>query len=250
MASEVILTTLGPTWWKRNCLTTSTCPDEFLKTGEQSETGRYQDQDRVIALGHMLFALKDCPGLQTFITALKTRDLASTFFELWCANILHTNDFDITLVEESGKKGQDYDLIAEKGGHQVGVEVKSRRGNKILSEKTLRNALNKARKQLPPAGPNIIFVTIPVEWTYSEDVESVVQRSIESFFRSTSRINFVVVMWDRWIELDSGRARASLVRQYENPNPRTQLKLGQPVHPLPIPNDVTPENQPFTPAFW
>ena len=82
MANEVVLTTLGPEWWKKNCLTTSKKPDEFLAV-DDSDNGRYDHQDRMIKLGDMLYALKDSRGFDAIISSLKTCDLAPTFFELW-----------------------------------------------------------------------------------------------------------------------------------------------------------------------
>lgn len=82
MASEVILTTLGPEWWKRNCTTVSNDPDEFLKINDSSDDGRYDRQDRIVKLGHMLYGLQSCEGYGAFITSLKSRDLGPTCFEL------------------------------------------------------------------------------------------------------------------------------------------------------------------------
>jgi hypothetical protein len=65
MAMEVILTTLGPEWWKKNCLTSSTTPDEFLAIPGDSEVSKYNHQDRIIKLGHMLYTLKDCKNYVT-----------------------------------------------------------------------------------------------------------------------------------------------------------------------------------------
>jgi hypothetical protein len=62
MAIEVVLTTLGPEWWKKNCISTSLKADEFLTVPDDSEESVYNHQDRVIKLGHMSYALKDCTG--------------------------------------------------------------------------------------------------------------------------------------------------------------------------------------------
>jgi hypothetical protein len=114
MASEVILTTLGPEWWKNNCTTTAIKPDEFLAFPDNSEEDKFNRQDRIIELGHMLYALKECKGYETFISSLRTRDLAPTYFELWVANILYQNKYTVEFVLANGKKGEDYDLLAER----------------------------------------------------------------------------------------------------------------------------------------
>ena len=185
MASEVILTTLGPEWWKTNCISSANKPDEFLAFDEASEDTKFDHQDRIVKLGHMLFALRESEGFEAFIAALVTRDLAPTFFELWVANILKQNEYSVEFVEAGGKKGEDYDLIARKNGIALHVEAKSRRDGVVLEEKTLRNALGKARKQLPSSGPGSVFVSIPFEWTMDKDAEKVVGKCIESFLDNT-----------------------------------------------------------------
>src|ERR1700682_4748550 len=104
MAMEVILTTLGPEWWKKNCLSTSPKADEFLAITDDSEESGYSHQDRIVKLGHMLYELKDQKGYEAFITSLRTRDLAPTFFELWVANALNQNGFTVEFVEAKGQK--------------------------------------------------------------------------------------------------------------------------------------------------
>src|SRR5450759_1121873 len=165
MAMEVVLTALGPEWWKKNCTTTAMRPDEFLAVSIGSEKDEYNHQDRIIKLGHMLYALKECKGYEAFISSLKTRDLAPTFFEISVANILHQNNFTVEFVETKGQKGEDYDLLAKRSEICISVEAKSRRIGSILGEKTLRYTLETARKQLPTTGPSIVFVSIPHEWT-------------------------------------------------------------------------------------
>ena len=64
MAMEVILTTLGPEWWKQHCILGAARPDEFLAVTGDSEEGNYDHDDRVIKLGHMLYALRTCKVLR------------------------------------------------------------------------------------------------------------------------------------------------------------------------------------------
>lgn len=250
MASEVILMTLGPEWWEANCSPGASSADHFLMVNDRTKEGQYDHQDRVIKLGHMLYALKTCEGFPAFIASLKSRDLAPTFFELWVANILTTNDYEVVFVETTGVRGSDYDLIASRDGQTLSVEAKSRRSGPILNQKTLSNALTKARKQLPRTGPGVIFVQIPVEWTMNDDVELVVGDAMAAFFRNTSRVNGVVICWHKWIDLASGRASTTLVRRHYNPKPRVLIQLGGIISPVctSIPPDLS--SQDFRPSFW
>jgi hypothetical protein len=250
MAYDVIICTLGPEWWKNNCTTVAMKPDEFLAVRSDCEDDRYNYQDRIIKLGHMLYGLKGCTGFEAFISSLKRRELAPTFFELSVANMLYENNFGVEFVEAKGQKGSDYDLLIERNGTHMNVEVKSRRGGIILGEQTLRNTLAKARKQLPPSGPNIIFVSIPQEWTMVTGAERVIGYCIDAFFRNSARVNHIVLLWNQWIELETGRASASLVRQYKNPKARTPVELDEIIQPLKMPINFNPEQQNFTPSFW
>lgn len=153
-------------------------------------------------------------------------------------------------VEAKGQKGKDYDLLVEQNRTLVRVEAKSRRAGVILGEKTLRYTLEAARKQLPSSGPAIIFVSIPTEWTMEKDAEDVIGGCISAFFRNSARVNYIVLIWQQWIELKTGKASAFLVRQYEHPAPRTRIELGRIVRPLRRPINLIPEQQDFTPSFW
>jgi hypothetical protein len=250
MASEVILTGRGSEWWKKNCTSASSDPDKFLRTDDLTEEGRYEHQDRIVKLGHMPYALKSCEGFVAFITSLKSRELAATFFELWVANILATNGYKIVFVETTGVRGSDCDLTASRDGRKLYIEAKARRLAPILNETTLTNALTKARKQLPSTGPSVVFVEIPVEWTMDDDAEIVVGHTMASFFRNTSRVNSVVTCWHKWIKLEPGRASATLVRQCNNPKPRVPIELGMIVNP--VDTSVLPDlaSQDFSPSFW
>lgn len=250
MAMEVVLTTLGPDWWKKNCITKASKPDEFLAVSEESEDSEYDHQDRIVKLGHMLYALRECKGYDEFVSALATRDLAPTFFELWVANILSQNNFTVEFVKAKGQKGEDYDLFAERCGKSLSVEAKSRRAGIILAEKKLRSTLETARKQLPSSGPGVIFVSIPSAWTINPNAEDIIGNCINSFFRNSARVNFVVLIWHQWLALEKGRASTSFVRQYENVSPRFPLQIGKLIQPLTMPINLNAEQQTFSPSFW
>lgn len=250
MGMEVVLTTLGPEWWKKNCTTNAIKPDEFLAVPDDSEQNNYNHQDRIIKLGHMLYAVRECKGYEAFISSLKTRDLAPTFFELWAANILYRNNFTVEFVEAKGKKGEDYDLFAERNGISLSVEAKSRRAGIVLGEKTLRYTLETARRQLPSLGPGVIFVSIPSEWTMDRSAEGTIKNCIDSFFRNSGRVNYILLIWHQWLELEKGKASTSFVRQYENLSPRSQVELGKVIQPLTMPIKLNAEKQDFTPSFW
>jgi len=250
MAMEVILTTLGDVWWKKNCISGAIKPDEFLAFAGDSEDARYSYQDRIVKLGHMLYALKECAGYDAFILALKTRDLAPAFFELWVANVLYNNSYSVEFVVARGSKGEDYDLTARKHGVTLSVEAKSRRGGITLGETNLLHTLEKARKQLPSLGPGVIFISIPNEWTMKIGTEAIVNKSIDSFFNRSARVNYVVLIWHQWNMAHGARVSTSYFREYENAASRTPVKLRPIISPVELPSTLISLPQSFTPSFW
>ena len=250
MASEVILTTLGPEWWRKNLSPQPGFADEFLAVSDDNEDAKYNHQDRVTRLGDMLYLLRACKGYQVFISSLQRRDLSPTFFELFVATLLYRNGFRIEFVQETGHKGEDYDLRADRAEVLVNVEAKTRRSGVVLGENKLRNTLEQARSQLPTTGPNIIFVSIPNEWTRESNAESVIDGCVGAFFRSSARINYVIVIWQEWFTVGTSRGSASLVREYVNKKARTRAQLGTVINPLPVPASLDPERPLFVPSFW
>lgn len=213
MASEIILTTLGPEWWSKNC----TFPyqgDKFLITGD-SEVGRYEHQHRIIYLGHMLYALKDCKGFETFIQALKTRDLKACFWELNVAWIIFDNGYFIEFVKTSGVKGEDYDLSVSKRQLSFAIECKSRDSDEIFNLTTLKNALVHSRKQLPKNKRGVIFLSMPAN--INEELSfSDIQKCFHDFFRNTRRVVCVLLYWKKWENLVQGKKLTSYFKKFEN----------------------------------
>lgn len=251
MAMEVILTMLGPDWWKRNIVANTGSADEFLRRSETSEESGYNHQHRVTLLGHMLWLLKECQGFDNLIASLKTEEVESVFFELFCAKSLFENEFEVEFVKERGEKGEDYDLRGYRDSATFFVEAKTRRAGSLMSGEKLESTLKTARSQLPATGPGIVFVSIPVSWTFEPNAELTISGAINSFLGGTQRVNHVVVIWHHWHQLKQGRANVTRVREYVNGRARTQSPLSRVVKLLNPPHDrVIPEQRIFVPSFW
>lgn len=240
MALEVLLTTLGPEWWKTHCLETS--PASFLDSKSPLEQEKLEHQRRVTQLADGLYCLRKCDGYEDFVEALKVRHLEATCFELEVARLLHKSEHVVRFVKQTGVKGADYDLSVRMGGTDVSVEAKSRRFREISDVNALSNALSTARDQLPKAGPGLIFVTIPTIWTQQPDAESRIGGAITAFFRNTARVNHVVLHWNVWTRVREKHAGIILFRQYNNANARHSFFMGSIIAPIrgPVP----------LPSFW
>lgn len=248
MASEIILTTLGPDWWERNLYEVNR--DNYFRARLHSEDDRAHHQHHVIKLGHMLFRLKELSGYDYFIKALKTADLSSTIFELEVANLLYDSKYHIKFIERSCNKGDDYDLQANILTENINVEVKTKRDGALLFEgNSLENTLRKAKKQVPRNQAGIVFIGIPLEWTLQPDTEKIINGRLESFFRNTSRIVKVVLMWKKLLPLEQGKAFVVLFKEYGNLKTNHAVAMSSIIKQQFIPSNLTFENQPFTPSF-
>ncbi len=244
MASEVILTTLGPDWWTTNCTLESATPDPFLKVHDGSPDGRYEHQSRIVLLGHMLYAFGGSPGFEEFLRGLKSADLEAAFFELWVADALRANGFEIEFVARRGRRGDDYDLLARREGAAIHVEAKSRREGLLLNPATLKNPLQSARKQLPSSGPGAVFVSIPGQWAREVNAARTVRECVDSFVRATGRINWVVLVWSHWLPLAKGQAHVFKFKEFAALKARTPLRFSGLLARL---GDAP---APFNPSFW
>jgi len=131
----------------------------FGKTAQDEIRGM-----RLVDLAELLINLQDIPGFADLIKRLKTADVESSVAELYVGRILYINDAPFRFVVPHGEKGDDYDLeITYPDGTIVCGETKCKIESTTLTEKTISNALQAARGQLPDR-PGIIFLKFPQQW--------------------------------------------------------------------------------------
>jgi hypothetical protein len=144
---------------------------------------------RTIDLGELLFNLQHIEGFDGCVARLKGGDVEPALAELDVARMLYINDQMFWFVEPQGKTGDDYDfLVLYPGGVGACIEAKCNIETPEVNLSTIKNSLQKARKQLPETAPGIIFVKLPAQWLSVPEFQ---RKSIETamaFLRGTKKI--------------------------------------------------------------
>lgn len=121
---------------------------------------------RMWDLGELLINLQDVNGFERLIERMKTEESESSLAELHVGRILYVNEVNFRFVEASGlPDGDNFDLeITYADGTVVCGETKCKTETTQISKDTIKLALKKARGQLPPDKPGIIFIKFPQTW--------------------------------------------------------------------------------------
>ncbi|HXQ51853.1 MAG TPA: hypothetical protein VN802_12215 [Stellaceae bacterium] len=147
---------------------------------------------RIVDLAELLLNLQDIEGFDPLVERLKTADLEPAIAELHVGRILYINDVTFRFISPQGKKGDDYDLkITYSDGTVVCGETKCKIESTDLGDgKTVANALQQARGQLPSDKPGIIFLKFPQQWLEREARKksaAILGRTAIEFFVGTDR---------------------------------------------------------------
>jgi len=203
--------------------------DAFLGAREVSAEGNlwYGFQLRVILIGETLFLLRNCKGFPEICHRLKTHDLRSAYYEMLAAKIFFRASFDIYMRRETLKLGDDFDFTAMRGRLVINVEVTALQ-DKGFYEKTVINALNWKRRQLPKDKPAVIFCVVPAQWEkLGFDMNEWTARVANEFFLAGNRrVNRLVFYVERHI--DGPNATGGFItvsKTYDNPNPYFSCNL-------------------------
>src|ERR1700730_7749301 len=123
----------------------------------------YEHTVRLMMVGETLFLLRSHPAFSEFCRRFHGRNFRSTFYELLSARMFLRGKFEIHARPESGIKGDDFDFKAVGPSDLINVEVTTLTAPSF-SMKTVKNALDAKRKQLPNDAPAIIFCVYPESW--------------------------------------------------------------------------------------
>ncbi|MGR6738693.1 hypothetical protein [Pseudomonas chlororaphis] len=241
MAGYIIEQTLGVDWYQQNCALESQRTAPFDQSLEK-DVLVLDYHLNFVRLGHMLFLLKDTPGFEQLLTGLSCREFEPVFFELHAAALLVQNGYPIQFIRPTGVKGEDYDLAVDIDGQRVAVEVKARRAGPIKDSRSLKNALKKAKEQLPRTSPGIICIAISTEYEVAEaarHIEEEIEATLYHFLSGTKRVNGVLVFWHRWV--GNPPVCMTMVKEHRNHNARNYLGRNWVVNPaigMPAANGV------------
>jgi hypothetical protein len=203
--------------------------DPFLIKRKINEAGDFWFgyPQRILLIGSTLFEMRHCKGFSEFCRRLKSRNLRATFFELLAAKKFMRAGFEICAKAETGVRGEDFDFWAIRDSEWINVEVTALEANQYAL-KTILNALEQKRKQLPKYGASVIFCAIPEQWDDgSIDLNFATMFAAFKFFARKARVNAIVFSIERHrnIEPDGSKGAFMLLeRTYAHSSPRTPLK--------------------------
>jgi hypothetical protein len=144
---------------------------------------------RTIDLGELLFNLQNIEGFDSCVARLKGSDVEATLAELDVARMLYINDQRFWFVERQNKAGSDFDFrVIYPGGQVACIEAKCNLETVAFNPATIRNALQKARTQLPQNEPGIIFVKLPSQWIAAPEFARQTTEIANAFLRGTGRV--------------------------------------------------------------
>lgn len=155
---------------------------------------------RTVDLGELLFNLQTIEGFDGCVDRLRTESIESVLAELDVARMLYINDHQFQFIKPSGQTGNDYDFkVNFTDGRIACVEAKCNLETQEVNLNTIKNALDKARSQLPKDQPGIIFVKLPSLWLDQVDFQRQSIELAQTFLRATGRIvsvNYYVASFD------------------------------------------------------
>jgi hypothetical protein len=203
--------------------------DQFFGPKPADENGfvPHATVNKVILVGDTIFGLRSSPGFREFCRRMTTRDLRPHFLELLQSKTFFKAGYEIDARRETGVKGDDFDFVAGRDDETINVEVTALKAP-AFSVRTVRNALDAKRKQVPDSQPAAIFCIVPESWfTGQFNLNSALGDVAVKFLAGTRRINFVVFVMEKHLESESGRPGGALIilrDPYENLSPRIPIK--------------------------
>jgi hypothetical protein len=213
--------------------------DPFLIKRKINEAGDFSFgfPQRVLLIGSTLFEMRRCKGFPEFCRRLQSRNLRATFFEMLAAKQFMRAGFEIHAKAETGVRGQDFDFWAIRDSEWINVEVTALEGNQYAL-KTILNALEQKRKQLPKYGASVIFCAIPEQWDGgSIDLNFATMFAAFKFFARQLRVNAIVFCVERHRNIGPDGSKGVfmlLKRTYAHPSPRTPQNIDFLFEELPL----------------
>lgn len=216
VASEVLLSVLGPDWWTER-LAGGT--EAYFLLDRDDVPGRFVHQHRVVSLANGLLTCQKRPGFAEQLVKFRARSLIGVLHEIGVARLLIRSGHDVEFVSEARVKGADYDLLVDR---MIPLEVKAKEDDAAYTATALASTLADARRQLPAAGPGVIALRIPDTWVADSAFVGQGDAEFQRALRNSRRTNAIIVLWDSWVrQFPRGMACMVHFRVYENDDPRT-----------------------------
>ncbi len=190
IANSVIAHFLGRSWFAAHIR-----PDipklGFLNLDFSTNHRREATVFRVVELAENLFNLQNVTGFDTCIAQMRAggEKIESTVAELDFGRFLYIHDVDFRFVEPQLRRGEDYDFeLAYSDCLLVPADAKCKFESTQINPDSVRNSLNKARKQLPADRAGIIFMKVPQSWLIDINTTVSMVNVGHDFLRNTDRV--------------------------------------------------------------
>jgi hypothetical protein len=219
-ALSVLVRLFGPDWLDSHILTAAANSGSFIQPAGTA-FDQFKMGDRVVTLAEHLVNLQEVDGFDCCLEELRTDKIEPSFAKLVAAGMLQKRSIPFRFVVPSQQLGRDYDAEAIIGAAAVPIEMKAKVEGNALSARSIRNSLRRARKQLPKATPNIVFLRVPESWALTEPGRLEIMSAVLKEFTDSGSIGVVVVHYERWYnppeqpEAGERRHRLLIVRNGE-----------------------------------
>lgn len=213
LSEDIIDSHLGHGWFAEH-VDGSASSDQtrnYLKS-DGPPAVRLLTAQRVHDLARRLYQLQSFHWFDDVVRRVRTRDLSGAGFEVDVAFLLHQLVAAVSPKEESGQKGEDYDIHLQLYGLDVPVEAKAKDDDTPYNEKTVISTVKGAATQFPKGSKGIVFVRIPSTWTGTE-VEDSYPNALVKATRQTSRVGAVITVIDK-MALNNDETAGHVTRHY------------------------------------
>jgi hypothetical protein len=234
MATILLNAVLGDDWCNKRVRLNSN-PDAFMLNGNDMwlaahpvpppDMRRIMYTTRVIHLSDAMFTIvPKVVGFERFRQRFhKRNDTQALYSEAQIASLLVRNGASVQIIGESGKRGEDFDLLATVRGVPVSVEVSGFESG-ALSVRTILNKLRSKRRQVPADRPAVLYLIVPDDWMKNYTTAFLVfNQAIVSFMQRSKRFNAIVLLWEGVTAAQGGGwAHGGLQPVYNN-SPRWRI---------------------------
>jgi hypothetical protein len=161
LASGVLRVFLRSEWVEKHVISDDS-KKGFLSIRDDDPVKREISFFRVMDLAEILFNLQRVPGFDECLDRMRRGDIEGALAEFNIGRMLFLNKVPFRFVIPQGVKKKDYDFdILCPNGQAACADAKCKIDETTFSEGGIKEALKKARGQLPNEKPGIIFVKVP-----------------------------------------------------------------------------------------
>lgn len=209
LAAHVVRFYMGDQWSDRNLYKEqigdgiATARGFFESDGlSGSLDARFRYCTKVVQFGESLYNLQSVPGISHRIKIMQSDDLEAGLGELRCARLVADPQLKLRFIVPiaNAPKGSCYEAeFTTTANRTVYCEIKTKRKDTLLTEKTITETVQHARQQLPKGAPGVVFLQTPEPWRKSANFESVIESAVARPFRQSQRLVAVVFNWEEWV---------------------------------------------------